>query len=151
MIFIAVLSRSDHVPTTGSHPLPENISLYASSTFAYFGKITTNLPTTPQLSGEFDKKRLDELRCTTEHPRIKVEYGDFFLLKLIPGEVNKRRFSRTPRAKDADYNPLLGIKGKYMLNEILSVRNSTNSILFGIFYRVVTNYHHVSPMQIRTL
>ena len=32
-----------------------------------------------------------------------------------------------------------------MLNEILSVRNSTNSILFGIFYRVVTNYHHVSP------
>ena len=92
-----------------------------------------------QLGSEFDKKRLDKLRRTTEHPRIKVEYGNFGLLKLIPGKVDKRRFSRTPRAKDADYNSLLGIKGEYMLNKILSGRNSTDSIIFGIFYRVVAN------------
>ena len=104
-----------------------------------------------QLGGEFDKKRLDKLRRTTEHPRIKVEYGDFFLLKLIPSKVDKGRFSRTPRTKDADYNSLLGIKSEYMLSKILSGRNSTDSIIFGIFYRVVANDHHVSPIQIGTL
>ena len=116
--------------------------------FAYFSEGTImNL----QLGGEFNKKRLDKLRRTTEHPRIKVEYGDFGFLKLIPGKVDKRRFSRTPRTKDADYNSLRGIKGEYMLSEILSDRNSTDNIIFGIFYRVVTNDHHVSPMQIGTL
>ena len=104
-----------------------------------------------QLGGEFDKKRLDKLRRTTEHPRIKVEYGDFFLLKLIPSKVDKGRFSRTPRTKDADYNSLCSIKGEHMLNEILGGRNSTDSIIFGIFYRVVANDHQVSPMQIGTL
>ena len=104
-----------------------------------------------QLGGEFDKKRLDKLRRTTEHPRIKVEYGNFGLLKLIPGEVDKGCFSRTPRTKDTDYNALRGIKSEYMLSEILSGRNSTDSIIFGIFYWVVANYHHVSPIQIGTL
>ena len=39
-----------------------------------------------QLGGEFYKKRLDEWCRTTEHPWIKVEYGDFGLLKLIRGK-----------------------------------------------------------------
>ena len=104
-----------------------------------------------QLGGEFDKKRLDKLRCATKHPRMKVEYGDFGLLKLIPGKIDKGRFSRTPRTKDADYNPLRGIKGEYMLSKILSSRNSTDSVIFGIFYRVVTNEHHIFPMQTETL
>ena len=34
MTFIAALSRSDHVPTTGSHPLPE--VAIRLKTFAYF-------------------------------------------------------------------------------------------------------------------
>ena len=96
-------------------------------------------------------KCLFDAISATEHPRIKVEYGDFFLLKLISGEVDKGRFSRTPRTKDADYNSLLGIKGEYMLNEILSGRNSADSIIFGVFYRVVSNNHHIFPMQIGTL
>ncbi len=99
-----------------------------------------------QLGSELGKERLDELSRTTEHPRIKIEYGDFGFLKLIQGKIDKGRFSRTPRTEETDYNPLRGIKGEYILSEILSGRNSTDSIIFGIFYWVVSNYHHIFPM-----
>ena len=74
-----------------------------------------------QLGGEFDKE-YDSTSCAAplNIHGLKSSMGISSFSNSFRARLIKDVFPEPQGTKDADYKPLLGIKGKYVLNEILS-------------------------------